>query len=80
LPDADRAWEQFKSAARGDAAGLLALLDAMPPAPSIAEQEFWTDQRDQLESYAAKAGRALLPPSGGVISSSSAWLELPFAS
>lgn len=80
LPDADRAWEQFRSVARGDAAGLLALLDAMPPATSTSEQEFWTDQRDQLESYAAKAGRALLPPSGGVISSSSAWLELPFAS
>ncbi|MCW1913107.1 nucleotide excision repair endonuclease [Luteolibacter sp. GHJ8] len=63
LPDPAWAWQTLASAARGDAADLLALLDAIPPAASLPEQEFWTDQRDQLQSYAAKATRVLLPPS-----------------
>jgi hypothetical protein len=76
LPDVAGAWELFRNAARGDAAELLALLDAMAPSASLPEQEFWTDQRDQLESYAVKAGRVLLPPSGGVIDPSRLPLEL----
>jgi hypothetical protein len=78
LPEAARAWELFGNAARGEAAELLALLDAITPSASLPEQEFWTDQRDQLESYAAKAGRVLLPPSGGPIDPSRLPPELPF--
>ena len=76
LPETAWAWELFRNAARGDAGELLALLDAMAPSASLPEQEFWTDQRDQLESYAAKAGRVLLAPSGGAIDRSRLPLEL----
>ncbi len=78
LPNVARAWALFGNAARGEAAELLALLDAMAPSASLPEQEFWTDQRDQIETYAAKAGRVLLPPSGGPIDPSCLPLELPF--
>jgi hypothetical protein len=76
LPDPAWAWQTLASAARGDAADLLALLDAIPPAASLPEHEFWTDQRDQLQSYAAKATRVLLPPSALVPDPSLLPLEL----
>jgi hypothetical protein len=75
----ESAWALFTNAARGEAAELLALLDALPPPASLGEQEFWTDQRDQIENYAAKAGRVLAPPSAGAVTSTSLGLELPFS-
>ena len=77
LPDPVWAWQIFEKAARGNVTELLARFDALPLPVSLAEIEFWTDQRDQIESYAAKAGRVPLPP-GRMIDPDRLPLELPF--
>lgn len=38
----------------GRPAALLALLDLMPPATSLAEQEYWLQELDRLKKHAAK--------------------------
>ncbi len=78
MPDAVLAWRLFSEGAQGRTEELLALVDALPPPASSTEQEFWMEQRDQLESYAGKAGRVLLPPSAPLARSGTVWLELPF--
>lgn len=40
--------------------GLLAALDALPPPPSLIEQEYWLAEREELARHAAKAARLRL--------------------
>lgn len=78
LPEVDRSLRLFIEAARGNMEELLASFDALPPPDSLQQLEFWADQREQLVSYAGKAGTVLLPPRARSTGSGTAWLELPF--
>jgi hypothetical protein len=50
----DQAWQLIAGFASGDTAPLLDLLEALPGPASPALAEFWQEERERLESHAAK--------------------------
>jgi hypothetical protein len=54
LPAPEQAWQLIAGFARGEVSPLLDLLEALPAPSSPALEEFWQEERERLESYAAK--------------------------
>lgn len=54
LPNSEELAELIKAYLSGNPADLLALLEGMPPALSLAEQEYWLEEMDRLKKYPMK--------------------------
>lgn len=57
LPDIREAAELITGYATGNSAAILTMLETMPPASSLLEQEYWSEEVESLKRYAGKRRR-----------------------
>lgn len=60
VPQPQGAADLLAACIGGSFENLLAALDALPPPPSLTEQEYWLAEREELDRHAAKAARLSL--------------------